>query len=481
MVGLLSGATTAACLRNVGVVGDEQKKPAEIELPRLGKLKTRPAKEIAASPLSVGFETLDRSFFDPRKTYAHLAALGAKWARVQTGWSRTERVKGYYEFAWLDEVVDALRGIGMQPWFNLGYGNKLYSPQAPNEAAVGWAPIFDDAAREAWLAFVRQMAEHFGGRVRHWEIWNEPNITAFWQPRKPDAAGYLELLRATVPEIRKRMPEAVIIGGAFAGIPKDYIEQCLKLGMGELVDKISYHPYRPLPEQGYAKEIENLRELLARHKCRAPLWQGECGCPSQPGGSGALAELAWDETRQAKWLLRRILTDLALEIELTSYFHTVDMVGYFHAGMPKPKTNFKGLLKGSDYTPKRSYFAYQNLCALFDAETKRSEASTFTIEGRGNAPVQTEGKGFARRGRALYAYWQPADLFKEVATPKVRVVVKPENADQLAQPVLVELLTGAVYRLTPQSDGGQLAFDALPLADSPLILTDARAIALSGA
>jgi len=87
--------------------------------PVLGKVKPRPGRQIAASPLGIGFETLDRRMFQPERTYEHLARLGVKWARVQTGWCRCETEKGRFDFAWLDEIVDALIGIGVQPWFNL--------------------------------------------------------------------------------------------------------------------------------------------------------------------------------------------------------------------------------------------------------------------------------------------------------------------------------------------------------------------------
>lgn len=105
------------------------------------ELRARPSKSIAASALSVGFETLDRMMFDPERTYPHLAKLGVKWARCQTGWARTEQKKGEFNFGWLDSVVDSLRGIGIQPWFNLGYGNRLYTPGPKHESAVGWVPL----------------------------------------------------------------------------------------------------------------------------------------------------------------------------------------------------------------------------------------------------------------------------------------------------------------------------------------------------
>jgi len=106
----------------------------------LGKVRPRSSAAIAASPFSVGFETLDRKMFDPQRTYAHVGALGVKWARVHTGWCRTEVERGRYDFAWLDAVVDGLLKVGVQPWFCVGFGNRLYTPAAPYESAVGWIP-----------------------------------------------------------------------------------------------------------------------------------------------------------------------------------------------------------------------------------------------------------------------------------------------------------------------------------------------------
>jgi len=417
-------------------------------LTSVGKLKSRSSASIKASPLGVGYETLDRQHFDPVKTYQHAAQLGVKWARCQTGWARTEKTKGQYDFGWLDGVVDGLLKIGIQPWFNLGYGNPLYTTKA-DATAVGWVPVFDEAAMDGWKKFTAKIAEHFKGRVRHYEIWNEPNITNFWKPGKPDAASYVKLVEQTAPIIRQHAPDAVIIGGAFAGIPMDYIKQCLEAGMAKHIDKMSYHPYRSVPESGYDKEVQTMRQLLAKHDgARVALWQGENGCPSQKGGAGALRDVDWNETRQAKWLTRRILSDLRLEIELTSYFLIVDLVGY------RGSTNWKGLLRGKDYTPKPAYFAYQNLCALFDADTLKADL-----------PVQVEGEkvvtaSFQRRGEPLYAYWTPESLTKDVPSTKARVTV----ASKPKSPALLDPLTGQVYRIS--------AFDALPLADYPLIIAD---------
>lgn len=441
--------------------------PFDFALPEVGRVKPVSSKAIEASPLSVGFEVLDRRCFEPERTYEHLAALGVKWARCQTGWNRCETKPGQFDFAWLDAVVDSLLKIGVQPWFNLGYDNKLYFPDKPDEQSVGWAPVFRDDQQAAWLRFVARVAEHFRDRVRHWEIWNEPNIPGFWKPQKPSAADYVRLVRITAPEIRRRVPDAVLIGGAFAGIPMGYIQGCLDAGLAGLVDRISYHPYRPLPETGYEAEVQKLRAMIAERNPKVAIWQGENGCPSRggTGSMGAMANLPWNETRQAKWLLRRIASDLRLGLELTSYFHAVDLQGY------RTGTNFKGLLRGGQYTPKPAYFAFQCLCALFDAKTKRADLKPVLV---GQDRVRLQDAGFVRDGHAFYAWWYPASLLEawQRRTITVRLTLPP--GVKLDSPALIDPISGRAYRFDrARVEGPATTLPDLPLLEYPLLLTDA--------
>jgi polysaccharide biosynthesis protein PslG len=434
----------------------------EFGLRATAKLKPRPSARIVASSLSVGFETLDRQFFDPLKTFPHLAQLGVKWARCQTGWARTETTRGQYDFAWLDQVVDGLLKIGIQPWFNFGYGNPLYTPQA-DKTAVGWVPIFSEEAMEGWKRFTAKIAEHFRDRVRHYEIWNEPNLTGFWKPGKTEPARYVELVKQTAPIIRQQVPDATIIGGSLARMPQDFLQKCLAAGLAEHVDKLSYHPYREIPEKDYESDVKAFRGLLAQHGgARVKLWQGECGCPSKPGGSGALSKTDWNETRQAKWLLRRIMSDLQFEIELTSYFLIVDLIGYGGS------TNWKGLLRGADYTPKPAFHAYQNLCALFDADTRKTDLP-IKVEGPDIPSLRTV--TFTRPSQPVYVYWRPADLVKDEPSRKVRVTIG-DKALPLAKPILLDLLNGQYYEIGgAKRVGDTWQFDSLPLADYPLCIT----------
>lgn len=473
--------------------------PHDFNLPRVGALRAPRSAAIERSAISVGFETLDRRHFDPARTYRLLGESGAKWARCQTGWNRCETVAGEYSFEWLDEVVDHLLEIGIQPWFNLGYGNKLYTPEATDAAAVGWAPVFTAAAREAWVRFVRAIAARFADRVKHWEIWNEPNISHFWKPRSPSARDYVELVRLSASEIRRLVPGAVIIGGALAGMPKGYLAECIASDIAESIDKLSFHPYRPVPEQGYAAEVAGFRRMLGDAKAGLELWQGENGCPSKggPGTAGALSQLPWDERQQAKWLVRRIVTDLRLRLELTSYFHTVDLVGY------RGRTNYKGLLRG-DYTPKQAYTAFQCVASLLDGRSQRAAEldGAITLEPSGDDRPAIEVAAFRREGQPLWAYWCPSKLPTAWTAARVGVSIAPfpppgpelpgageesprasptsdqPSAARIDRPVLIDSLTGVVYRLGARAQGNRLRFDSLPLLDYPLWITTEAAVVL---
>lgn len=452
---------------------------ALVGLEVIGKVRPRPAASIAASPLGVGFETLDRKMFEPEPVYPFLAELGAKWARVQTGWCRCEPAKGKYDFGWLDAIVDRLLAMGIQPWFNLGYGNQLYTPEATNHFAVGWAPLWNDEARQAWLRFVRALAENFRDRVKHWEIWNEPNHKNFWKPHKADPAEYVEFVRMTAPVIRRAVPGAKIVGPAVWS-PK-YFKACFDLGLGEQVDKVSYHWYRASPEDRYEAAVAGCREVLAQHDLKQPLWQGESGCPSQSAGAGALAKYPWTEALQARWVVRRTLSDLRLRVELSSYFHTVDMLYPNEDGTPNGRLNSKGLLRRSNYTPKPSYFAYQCLCALFDAETQWAERP-LEVSAADDLPLDQSAllkAAFVRRGRPLYAYWLPADLRKELHQRTVDLTISNTPGAVLDTPVLIDPLGATVHRLPSATRSNRRwQIPAVPLSDCPLIITDRSTVEL---
>jgi hypothetical protein len=450
-----------------------------------GKLSPLLSSEIETGPFSVGFETLDRDMFDPKRTHEHLARSGAKWARVQTGWCKCETTKGVYDFSWLDEIVDDLLAIGIQPWLSLGFGNRLYTPDAPHPSARGYVAFYygDEAAR-AWVNYVHAIAAHFKGRVTHWEVWNEPNAKGFWQPQKPNPADYVKLVRTCSDAVRAEIPDAVMVGGVLSSVYSTmcigYMEACFQLGLGDHLDVLSHHPYHKIPEREYASEVRCLRDIMAAHNPRMEYWQGENGCQSKRGGLCEFLDFeSLDETTQARWLLRRLMADLKEGATLAQYFHAVDLFNYVQDSGPTGLNQYMGLLRGEDYAPKPAFFAFQNLCTLFDYQPRVARGMMLISKTKGRAydPRFEEAAVidtvFQRDGVPIFTYWLPTDTEFVLDPQSVNIAVWPGHGFELNDPVLIDPYTGEWFNLDARPGGWNAPlFENMPLCDYPLFITD---------
>jgi len=464
-----------------------------LKLKLIGRLKTRSAKEMESSSISIGFETLDRELFKPEACYDLLAETGAKWARCQTGWNRCEKTKGIYDFNWLDTVVDELLKRGVQPWFNLGFGNKLYIPDAPNEAAVGCVPLyFGEECLKAWKNFVSALVKHFCDRIRHWEIWNEPNIDCFWWPTAASGRNYAELIAVTVPVIKAVDSKAIIVG-CCSSIDCGFVLDALKNGMGRYIDRFAVHPYQAIPEQDLFSRVRNMQRLFRKYAPQVKIWQGECGYPSQTYGhhDTGLGLYHADEETQAKYVIRRITLDSMLNLELRAYFHITDFMEktYYQAdGKDRPPV-ILGLTHGRTYTPKKSWYALRNIAAVFDKDTVAEDlyatvrVENYDLRQSGALPLLSPIVGtFVRRGCPLYTYYCPEDLQnKWVGRPHVQFTGMRETDGPMTRPVLIDPLTGTVYEATAvktweRSEVDYFEIHELPMTDYPLILTDQNAV-----
>ena len=276
---------------------------------RIGTIRPRSAAEVESSNWVIGCETLDRDFIDFRQYRDYVAPLGIKLARLQGGWAKCEKVRGTYDFAWLDEIVDFLAERGVRCAIETDYGNPVYPGGGGFDLAGGF-PTGEEALA-AWDRWVDALTRHFAARVDTWLMWNEPDIGKVRKTEEDIARFNVRTARI----VRRNVPNAVIAGLSLAHCDPAFVEKCLA-SMGDdvvLFDAFIYHGYEVAPETSYAK-VERLREVVARLAPRAYLWQGENGAPSEMAYRFALSRVAWSETSQAKWDMRRMLGDLGHDI-----------------------------------------------------------------------------------------------------------------------------------------------------------------------
>ena len=456
----------------------------------VGKVTPKKSVDIKKSKLGIGFEKLDRNVFDPEKAYDKLALVGVKWVRIQSGWQRTEREKGVYDFAWLDSVVDNLIERGMQPWICLCYGNELYNEEAKAVfGAVGCPPIFNDEQKTAWANYVKAIVSHFDGRVTHWEIWNEADGTHCWK-HGVNPVEYGNFSIDTAKAIHEVSSGAVVIGGAVCSPANlGFIAQALTTGMGAAIDAFSFHEYTP-DETRLFEHVPALRELCHKFNPDMKIIQGESGSQSRSDGCGALAGCAWTPERQAKQCVRHAIADLITEVEFTSYFSCMDMIealngkvgdlssyldyGYF--GILGADFDENGFASG-EYTPKPSYYAYQNVCSIFaeDFEVCDLPLLRMTQPSRRLCGQDYSGKlitqGFSKpNGSYALAYWNPTELLSTSfeSTVSFRGYMLPRDIK------VVDLIDGKIYKV-PENRLEQTdiysVIKNIPVKDYPMLLT----------
>lgn len=460
-------------------------------LKKIGQIKPKSARDITSSKIGIGFEKLDRDVFDPHKAYDKVAALGVKWVRIQSGWARTEKVKGVYDFGWLDDIVDNLLSRALKPWMCLCYGNGIYDADAAKVfGAVGCPPIKTPEQVNAWDAYVRAVALHFKGRVDHYEVWNEPDGIWCWK-HGVNATELGTFTLRTAKALKETDAGLYVIGLAVCHRDLKYMNEALQTGMGNYLDAISFHEYTP-DERQVAERVRAMRSLAHRYNPKIEIIQGESGSQSQSDGNGALKTGAWTPRKQAKQLLRHAFADIISGVKFTSYFSCMDMIealngvagdkgsyldyGYF--GVLAADFDENGFATG-EYKPKPSYYALQALASALSDAYEPAELPIlhapafsnryFTMDLRASAITDA---GFKKpNGSYAYVYWNPSDLM----TTEFEATVSMEIAAMAGNVKLVDMFDGSVYTI-PESmitkDAfGCMKINALPIKDYPLMLT----------
>ena len=440
----------------------------------VGQLKTRDAKDIQSSTWSIGGETLDRDYTDYQSYKTYLGPLGAKRIRLQGGWSKCEKVKGVYDFAWLDAVIPDAASRGVSPWVELSYGNPIY--EGGGEAKLAGHIPTSPEALAAWDNWVRAMVNRYQKYVPEWEIWNEPDLNP-----KHTGTEIAEFYVRTARIVKSIQPKARLIALGMASVTKldfmkDFMEYLKQNKALDLIDILTYHGYAPNPDSSYP-HIEKMRELVWSYKPEVEFMQGENGAPSTPSNVtiGAMRQYDWSELTQAKWDLRRMLGDHGRGIA-TNLFTISDI--HYGPGDHMLGVNTKGLLKTNpDKTierPKMAYKAAQHVFSLFDGQIALLKTKPTTDQPSVYA-FQYQHK--TKRGN-LVTLWsgeaRPADTYE----PKLTTITV---AGTFKKPVLVDLISGKVSEIPKdkwEKTGNQFVFSSIPIPDYPLVLADKSTLSL---
>jgi hypothetical protein len=434
------------------------------DLEPLGWLKPRHSRDIASSPWSVGCETLDRDYADFRVYRDYVGALGVKHARLQSGWAKTEKVRGVYDFAWLDDCVYGLKQQGVEPWICICYGNPLYksSGGVTTEFNLGAGLLVDEETLAAWCRYVVALVSHYKKVVKTWEIWNEPRFSS-------SAEAYANMLIRTTDAVRSVQPDATVMGFTVHGFtpnivlqyPTKVFEILKAKGRLDVTDYVTYHPYTPNPDESY-RMVADLEKLVRAYNPALKLYQGESGAPAS--GTSHRKD-PWSEVSQVKWNLRRMAADRVRNIP-SSIFTIIDLKYPDHLqSMGMIRSN-----EAHEFVYRRpSYYGVRNMACFFDDRV----LPVGELEHQAKSARQMTVAGFTLEDKPVLLLWYkdrvPGD---EIRWDRVDVRI---SRVRFRDPVYVEMITGRAYALgrdTWANAGDDVEFKGLNIWDSPVMLVE---------
>lgn len=205
---------------------------------------------------------------------------GIRFLRDEIYWGSVEKEKGVYDFSPYDRFIDEAVANNIEPLLILDYGNELYG---------GGAPTTDEAIT-AFTNYCTALVNHYRGKVKYFEIWNEWNIgLGNVAPEDRGGAAYAKLLVAASKAVREANPDAYILGMAIASTDPKFIGDVLDYpGAYEAMDAVVLHPYTHprKPEGGVDNNVAIMTgEFESRNLEPLPIWITEMGWPTTNDGT----------------------------------------------------------------------------------------------------------------------------------------------------------------------------------------------------
>ncbi|MFH0963818.1 MAG: hypothetical protein V2A58_07370 [Planctomycetota bacterium] len=223
----------------------------------------------SAGPYSI--EVAKRLGFGGWRT--HDFAPGFNWRTIQPE-------EGRWEWQATDRDVELLVREGFHV-VGTFFRPPAWAPDTGDPRSPGVAAKKGDTT--ALEEFVRRAVARYKGRIRHWEVWNEPS-----ESRPMDPKDYVRLLEATCAAVKREDPAAVVIGGGGVNLNRlEWLREVCRLGGLEHMDALAYHGYGWDPttpvgaQMGIAADPLDqglaIRDILKEFGKTLPLWNTESG------------------------------------------------------------------------------------------------------------------------------------------------------------------------------------------------------------
>jgi hypothetical protein len=212
------------------------------------------------------------------------AAAGVKWTREEFHWNWVEQKQGEYDWSFFDQLVDTANDHGISV-----YGLVLLLDRMEQAARS------TDEFIEHYCNYLRVLVGRYKDRIKHWEIWNEPNIFFWPGPRRSSTPN------CSTPPTRPSRTSTPKPRSSAAPPPAStpsFIQ--LVLDLNAPFDALTVHPYRP---RARPRRLHRRTPAHQRHGRRPPRLDHRNGLAQQ--------HRRLTERQQANYVARTYLAALA--------------------------------------------------------------------------------------------------------------------------------------------------------------------------
>jgi PKD repeat protein len=247
-------------------------------------------------------------------------------------WHEINTAQGVYDWSAFDRWMTLAQQHNVDVVYTFG--------RVPNWANGGQGTTAPMTNMQYWDDYVRAIATRSAGRVKYWEIWNEPNDTHFWSGDIPT----LVIMAQHAYQIIKSVdPNAVIVSPSptwTSTSPDQWMNSYLQAGGGKYADVIAFHGYvNASPESIDSLAAAVAKVMNANGQSGKPLWDTEASWSLADSCSASIC----DQDQQAAFLVRHYMLHLSRNVERYYWYAWEDSWGtlWSSGGVQKPGIAYK--------------------------------------------------------------------------------------------------------------------------------------------
>lgn len=213
------------------------------------------------------------------------------------GWDKLANADCTYHFTQLDKILAEAAAKGKTELIYTMARTPPCASSDPNNSCGNGVPgtcappndlnADGTGGNHYWIDFVTAIANHAAGeipgRIRNWEIWNEPNAANFWTGTN---AQLIRMAKDAYTIIKRIDPQAVILtpapanagDGGPSGGAAWLSRYLIKDGGAQWADVIAFHGYLNPQTQSFPEDVlQGLRAIVNNNSAGMPLWNTEGG------------------------------------------------------------------------------------------------------------------------------------------------------------------------------------------------------------